>query len=191
MLKKLLVLAIAAASLAACSSTKEPEAKPMASAPVVVASAPVETPAPAPVVMNNNATFFGFNKYDINDEYKGIIGANSKYLAETKDAKIQIQGNTDDIGSVEYNLALGQKRANAVKKALIASGASKKQIETVSNGKLKPKFANDNDIDRAKNRRADIVYKNDQPHGYSLDQNSLPVVDEGFYNGTVAEGVVN
>ncbi len=188
MLKKLLVAAIAAASLVACSSTKAPEVKPVASAPV---EAPVEASAPAAVIMNNNAAFFAFNKYDIKDDFKGIIGANANYLAATKDAKIQVQGNTDDIGSVEYNLALGQKRANAVKKALVASGVSKKQVETVSNGKLKPKFANDNDADRAKNRRADIVYKNSEPHGYSVDQNGLPVVDEGFYNGTVTEGVLN
>ena len=190
MLKKLLVAAIAAAALAACSSTKAPEVKPVASAPVEAPAPEASAPA-APVVMNNNATFFAFNKYDIKDDYKGIIGANANYLAATKDAKVQVQGNTDDIGSVEYNLALGQKRANAVKKALIASGVSKKQIETVSNGKLKPKFANDNDADRAKNRRADIVYKNEEPHGYSVDQNGLPVVDEAFYNGTITEGVLN
>jgi peptidoglycan-associated lipoprotein len=196
MLKKILVAAAVAAAIAACSSTKEPVVEPVptpmpvASAPVAsepVASAPVE--APAPVVSNHNSVYYGFDKYDINPQYTDIIKANANHLAASGTAKVQIQGNTDDIGSVEYNLALGQKRADAVKKALIANGANAKQIETVSNGKLKPKYANDNDASRAQNRRADIIYKSGQPAGFSLDSNGLPMVDGSFYSGTVTEGV--
>ncbi|MFN7095028.1 MAG: OmpA family protein, partial [Burkholderiales bacterium] len=167
--------------------TPEPTPVPVEPAPApVIASAPV---ASAPVVLNHNSVYFGFNQYDIKDNYSGIIKANSDHLAASATAKIQVQGNTDDIGSVEYNVALGQKRANAVKKALIAAGAGKKQIEAISYGKLKPKFPNDTDANRALNRRADMVYKAEAPAGYSEDSNGLPMVDGSLYNGTVIEGV--
>lgn len=191
MLKKLLVAAAVSAAIAACSSAKAPEPAPepapiIASAPVV-ASAPVI--ASAPVVSNHNSVYFGFNQYDIKDGYTGIVKANADHLTASSTAKVQVQGNTDDIGSVEYNLALGQKRADAVKKALVADGATKKQVEAVSYGKLKPKYPNDNDASRAQNRRTDIVYKSGQPNGYSEDSNSLPMVDANVYSGTVVEGV--
>lgn len=194
MLKKLLALSIIGAAVVACGTTKAPKpveaSAPVASEPVAsepeVASAPAI--ASAPVASNHNSVYFDFNKYDIKDGYAGLVKANSTYLSNTVAAKVQIQGNTDDIGSVEYNLALGQKRADAVKKALIADGASAKQIEAVSYGKLKAKYANDTDASRAENRRSDIVYKAGQPSGYSLDSNGLPMVDGSVYNGTVAEG---
>ncbi|MEN9947094.1 MAG: hypothetical protein RLZZ293_1480 [Pseudomonadota bacterium] len=183
-MKKFLALLLAGSALVACSSNKEPKPEPVASAPV--ASEPV---APAPVVSNHNSVYFGFNKYDVKDDYSGIVKANGGYLAANPHAKVQVQGNTDDIGSVEYNLSLGQKRADAVKKALIATGANKAQVEATSNGKLKPKYDNSTDENRAMNRRADIEYKAAQPAGYSTDSNGLPVVDGSVYNGTVTQGV--
>lgn len=190
MLKKLLTLGILGAAVVACGTTKAPKAVE-ASAPVAsepVASAPEAAPviASAPVVSNHNSVYFEFNKYDINDSYSGLVKANSTHLSSTAGSKVQVQGNTDDIGSVEYNLALGQKRADAVKKALIADGASAKQVEAVSYGKLKAKYSNDTDAGRAENRRADIVYKAGQPAGYSADSNGLPMVDGTVYGGTVA-----
>lgn len=197
MFKKLLVAASVGTLIAACSATKAPEPVPDTNASAPVASAPVssapidQTPvSTAPVVSNHNSVYFGFNQYDIQDSYTGIIKSNADYLRAHSDAQIQLQGNTDDIGSVEYNLSLGQKRADAVKKTLVADGISAKQIEAVSYGKLKPKYGNDNDASRAQNRRTDIVYKKDQPTGYSLDSNSLPIVDGSFYTGSVSEGVV-
>lgn len=195
MFKKLLVAAAVGTAVAACSATKAPEPVPADNSSAPVASAPVTAPAndqavnTAPVTSNHNSVYFGFNQYDIQDSYTGIIKANADFLTAHTDATIQVQGNTDDIGSVEYNLALGQKRADAVKKALVADGISAKQIEAVSYGKLKPKYSNDNDASRAQNRRTDIVYKNGQPSGYSLDSNNLPVVDGTFFSGTVVEGV--
>jgi peptidoglycan-associated lipoprotein len=188
MLKKLLVAAAVSAAIAACSSTKEPEPAPE---PAPVASAPVVASAPevasAPVVSNHNSVYFGFDQYDIKEGYTGIVKANADHLVAAHDAKVQVQGNTDAVGSVEYNLALGQRRADAVKKALIADGASRKQIEAVSNGKLK--LLIDSKDREPKNRRSDIVYKAGQPTGYSQDSTGLPMVDESVYSGTVAEGV--
>jgi len=189
-MKKILALLIAGGALVACSSNKAPETdmKAVASAPEPVASAPVAS-APAPVVTNHNSVYFGFNKYDIKDDYTGIIKANADYLAAHKDAKVQVQGNTDDVGSVEYNLSLGQKRADAVKKALVANGATKAQVEAISNGKLKPKYDNNSSATKAMNRRSDIDYTAGQPAGYSTDSNGVPTVDGSVYNGTVTEGV--
>lgn len=195
MFKKLLVAASVGTAIAACSATKAPEPIPDINASAPVASAPVNSapvsdqPITSSVASNHNSVYFAFNQYDIQDSYTGIIKANADFLAAHTDAQVQLQGNTDDIGSVEYNLALGQKRADTVKKALVADGISAKQIEAVSYGKLKPKYTNDNDASRAQNRRTDIVYKNNQPSGYSLDSNNLPVVDGSFFSGTVVEGV--
>lgn len=198
-LDKLLVALVAGGVLVACSSTKSPEKSKeeevVASAPVVEeVSAPIveEASAPqvAPKVMNHNAVYFAFDKYNIVNNYDGVIKANGDYLISNSAAKVQIQGNTDDIGSVEYNLALGQRRANAVKNALISDGVNKRQIEAVSNGKLKPKYPNDIDDGRAKNRRSDIIYKMNEPKGYSMNSDSLPMVDDSFYNGQeVQEGI--
>ena len=188
-MKKLLALVIAGSSLVSCSTNQPPVEAPVASAPVVVeASAPVVI-ASAPVITNHNSVYFGFNKYDIKDDYTGLIKANATYLAGDAQAKVQVQGGTDDIGSVEYNLSLGQKRADAVKKALIVNGASKAQVEATSNGKLKPKYENNSSEARAMNRRADINFTAGQPAGYSTDANGLPMVDGSVYNGTVTQGV--
>ncbi len=190
MLKKILVASIAAGSIVACSSNKAP-APQVASEPVASAPAPVmEAPAAStPVVMNHNSVYFAFDKYDIKSEFSDLLKANSDYMVSKTDAKVQVQGNTDDIGSVEYNLALGQKRATAAKNALVAGGAAKSQLEAISYGKLKPKYPNDTAANRAQNRRADMVFTAEQPAGYSLDSDGLPMVDGGFFNGTVVTGV--
>jgi peptidoglycan-associated lipoprotein len=183
--KKLLVLALFTSLMAACSSTKEPVEEDASSEPAVVASQPVKAEH---VVSNHNSVFFAFNKYDVNQDYNGLVAANAKFLASNATAKVIVSGNTDDVGSVEYNLALGQKRSNAVKKALLAAGAKSSQIEATSNGKLKAKFANDNDQNRSLNRRADIVYKGDAPKGYSVE-NDLPKVNVEFYGSDLPQGI--
>ena len=194
LIKKVLVATAISAAIAACSTTKtvetppEPAPVPVASEPVMEAPISSEPVAEAPAVSNHNSVYFAFDKYDIRDGYTGIVKSNSDYLASNSTARVQVQGNTDDIGSVEYNLALGQRRADAVKRALIAGGAH--HVEATSNGKLKPKYPNDNAVGRGQNRRSDIMYKSGQPGGYSLDSNGLPMVDGSFYSGAVTEGVL-
>lgn len=192
----LLLAAIVGSVVTACSLTQSPKSCGDTSAPVQEASAPVVAVASepiissAPVVMNHNSVYFAFDKYDVKDGYRGVVQTNANYITSNPQALVQIQGNTDDIGSVEYNLSLGQRRADAVKKALIADGVDRNHIEAVSYGKLKPKYPNDTAASRAQNRRSDIVYKSAQPQGYSVDSsNELPMIDGNFYNGTVIEGV--
>lgn len=124
-----------------------------------------------------NSVYFAVDQYSVDEQYAAVIDSNANYLASHGAASVRVEGNTDDTGSVEYNLALGQRRADAVKKSLIGKGVNIKQIEAISNGKLMVKFSNASDDGRAKNRRTDIIYTSGQkPAGYSVNANGLPVI---------------
>jgi len=92
-------------------------------------------------------------------EFKDLVTAHAKFLANNRQYKILIQGNTDDRGSREYNLALGQKRADAIKKMVTLLGAREEQVESVSLGKEQPKNEGQNEAAWAENRRGDILYQ--------------------------------
>lgn len=124
-----------------------------------------------------NSVYFGVDQYSVDNQYDAVITQNANYLASHITAHVKVEGNTDDTGSVEYNLALGQRRADAVKRALVGKGANIKQIDAVSNGKLMAKFSNASDDGKAKNRRADIIYSGSQkPAGYTVNTDGLPVI---------------
>ena len=105
--------------------------------------------------------YYEYNRYEIKEEYVPVIDAHAKFLMDHADLKIAVQGNCDDRGSREYNLALGQRRADSVKRAMVLSGVGDKQIETVSFGAEKPVALGQDEESWAKNRRADIVYPNE------------------------------
>ena len=107
----------------------------------------------------NKSVFFDFDSFVVKSEYQPVVEAHGKYLASTKNRRVVVEGHTDERGGREYNLALGQKRAEAVKQRLMLLGASDAQIETVSFGKEKPKAVGSNEEAWAQNRRADIVYR--------------------------------
>jgi len=107
------------------------------------------------------SVYYEYDRYDIKEEYVPIVEAHSKFLMDHADLKIAVQGNCDDRGSREYNLALGQRRANSVKHAMVLLGVADKQIETVSFGAEKPAALGQDEDSWAKNRRADIVYPNE------------------------------
>ncbi|HTH94608.1 MAG TPA: peptidoglycan-associated lipoprotein Pal [Rhodocyclaceae bacterium] len=109
-------------------------------------------------ILSKREIFFDLDSYAIRDEFKPVLEAHAKFLQANPSYKMLIQGNTDERGSREYNLALGQKRAEAVKKALQLLGASESQIEAVSLGKEKPRCTDANEDCWAQNRRADILY---------------------------------
>jgi peptidoglycan-associated lipoprotein len=116
---------------------------------------------PKTIVYGKRSIYFDFDSYKVKPEYQAVIEAHAKYLRDNKDKKanIVIQGNTDERGTTEYNLALGQKRSEAVKKALSLMGADQSQLESVSFGKEKPKAKGYSEEAWKENRRADIVYK--------------------------------
>ena len=104
------------------------------------------------------SVYYEYNHYDIKEEYVPVIDAHAKFLMDHTDLKIAVQGNCDDRGSREYNLALGQLRADSVKRARVLLGVGDKQIETVSFGAEKPVAFGQDEESWAKNRRSDIVY---------------------------------
>jgi peptidoglycan-associated lipoprotein len=151
--------------LAACSSTKLDD-----KAPVVDHSAGADARSVGTVnatsdplndpqgVLAKRSVYFDYDSYSVKGEYQPLLENHAKYLQSHKDRKIIIQGNTDERGGAEYNLALGQKRAEAVRKSMSLLGVSDSQMEAVSLGKEKPKAQGHDDAAWAENRRADIVY---------------------------------
>jgi peptidoglycan-associated lipoprotein len=104
------------------------------------------------------SVYFGFDEYTVQTKYQKMLSAHASYLKANPKQKIIIQGNTDERGTAEYNLALGQRRSDAVRKSLNLMGVSDDQMEAVSFGKEKPKAEGDTEAAWAENRRADIVY---------------------------------
>ena len=103
--------------------------------------------------------YFDYDSFNVKDEYKPVLQAHAKFLVENPSSKVYLQGHTDERGSREYNLALGQKRADAVRRIMAVLGVKDNQIEGVSYGEEKPKNAGHDDSAYVQNRRADIVYQ--------------------------------
>ena len=170
--KSLAFIVSSAALLSACSSPVK-----LNDAPVVERSAertappvadgrdvrPVDTGSVDPLndpkgELAKRSVYFDYDSYVVRDDGKPIVEKHSAFLNKNKARKVLIQGNTDERGGTEYNLALGQKRAEAVRRAMGSMGVSESQMEAVSLGEEKPKAIGANEAAWAENRRADIVY---------------------------------
>jgi peptidoglycan-associated lipoprotein len=185
MMFRLASVTILTMAVAACSSPpKAPEAAP-APAPVVAAPAPVATPAPAPApaapqaapeskvtpvtlaphldpanaLSKDRSVFFDFDQFVIREPDRRVVELHGKYLASANAVKVVVEGNADERGSREYNLALGNKRAQAVVQSLKLLGAKDGQMEAVSYGEERPRASGHDEASWAQNRRADIVYR--------------------------------
>jgi peptidoglycan-associated lipoprotein len=110
-------------------------------------------------ILSKRSVYFDLDKYDVKAEYKPMVEAHAKYLTGNKGAKVAVQGNTDERGSREYNIALGNNRADSVRKMMNVFGASDSQIEVISFGEDKPRAACHDESCWKENRRADIVYQ--------------------------------
>ncbi len=179
---KTLVTIIAFALLGACSTVKlNDKAAPVEDRNT---SGSASTPAPAPApsaaksggdtsatrsaavdplndpsnILYKRSVYFDYDQYTMKEEYRALVEAHGKFLAANPDRKVTIQGNTDERGGSEYNLALGQKRAEAVRRAMVLAGARDSQLEAISFGKEKPKSTGSDEAAWAENRRADIAY---------------------------------
>ena len=106
--------------------------------------------------LTQRTVYFDFDSYVVKDEYRPLIDRFAKSLAGDRAKRLQVEGHTDDRGGREYNLALGQKRAEAVAKSLALLGAASTQVEAVSFGKERPAASGSDDDARAKNRRAEL-----------------------------------
>ena len=170
-LQTLAMIVSSAVLLAACSTpvklnepAKVEERAPVAATPDTRTVATVDTGSTDPLndpqgVLAKRSVYFDFDSYIVKDEFKGVVEAHAKYLVAHKERKVAIQGNTDERGGREYNLALGQKRAEAVRKAMALLGVPESQIEAVSFGKEKPKAQGSDEAAWAENRRSDIAYQ--------------------------------
>lgn len=110
-------------------------------------------------VLAKRSVYFDFDSFVVRDEYRPLVEAHARYLTTNRGRRIAIQGNTDERGSREYNLALGQKRAEAVRRSLAVLGVSDQQMEAVSFGEERLRSVAGDEAAHAENRRADIVYQ--------------------------------
>jgi peptidoglycan-associated lipoprotein len=165
-----------ALALAGCASVEEqtpapvvPQATPAAPAPsagtVQRPAAPSTAVAPpsAPAFASKTAMpgkrsiYFDFDRVEIKPEFRAVIEENAKYLRENPSVRIRIEGNCDERGSREYNVALGQRRAEAVMKTLALLGVAESRMEAISYGEEKPRAAGHDETSWAENRRGDVV----------------------------------
>ena len=160
-LKKLLPLACTALLISACSSVKLDDTNGVATVNARGSSTYDPISDPKSSVYGKRSIYFEFDSYTVDQKYVSTISAHASYLKafQKQKASIIIQGNTDDRGTAEYNLALGQKRSESVKRALLAQGVNESQVEAVSFGKEKPFKPAQTEAAFKENRRADIIYR--------------------------------
>jgi len=165
-MKKLLLPSLLILALAACDTTKDQAAttddattknqhtatnvKPVDTKPLGSSGLPSD--------LANKSVFFDYDSYVIRTDGRPVIDSHARFLAQQPARKVTIQGNADERGSREYNLALGQKRAEAVRRALKLQGVSDAQMEAVSLGKEQPRCTASTEACWAENRRGDFVY---------------------------------
>jgi peptidoglycan-associated lipoprotein len=161
---RIALVALLCVGAAAC--TKKAEVKAPAPAPEQAAApqAPVSDGKYTPADLQTDAclrqrvVYFDFDKSEIKPEFQQIMACHAKYLQDRPTAQVRLEGNTDERGTREYNLGLGERRANAVSSALQANGGSASQLTVVSYGKEKPVCREHNEDCWSKNRRVEIVY---------------------------------
>lgn len=179
-MKKLILGMVLVNLLAACASqeAKDTKASVEDKSPAAIAekaaepsvqtaaiqTAPAQQQALEPLkdpanILSRRSVYFDYDSSAVKDEYKSMVEAHAKYIVGRPSAHVTLQGNCDERGSREYNLALGQRRAEAVKKMMTVLGVVDKQIEAVSLGEEKPKAAGNDEASWAQNRRTDIVYQ--------------------------------
>ncbi|MFO1505581.1 MAG: peptidoglycan-associated lipoprotein Pal [Lysobacterales bacterium] len=162
---RVVLIALVAAGATACAKKAvKPESAPIESTPPA-STAPVEHQGrytreslDTDSCLRQRVIYFDFDKSEIKPEFQAQIACHAEYLKEFPEARVRLEGNTDERGSREYNLGLGERRANAVDSALVAAGASASQLNVVSYGEERPVCREHNEACWSKNRRVEIVY---------------------------------
>jgi len=183
-MNKLLVSAFFAALLAGCASTQTPETGPPVEDRTPAAGSGAGGASTSPGsgsniggtatpgsgqgasalrdpnnILSRRSIYFDYDSDAVKDQYRPLVEAHARYLQSNRSARMTIQGNTDERGSREYNIALAQRRADSAKRMMQLLGAGESQIETVSFGEEKPRAEGNDEKAYAENRRADIVYQ--------------------------------
>jgi peptidoglycan-associated lipoprotein len=175
MIKRVFLGLLVAAVMAGCSSVKlddvPVEDKSASSVPGQGGGGPATQSQVAPVAADTaSATaqgpvnvarlvYFDYDSYSIKPEFQSLIEAHARFLKANANRHVSLEGHTDERGGREYNLALGQRRAEAVRRALALLGVADNQMEAVSFGKEKPAVQGNGEEAWAKNRRVEIVYR--------------------------------
>ena len=169
----LVVLLVACLGLTACAHKKPIETPPPPASEVGAGSEASgagangaaagqngddETAGPQAGLLAKRVIYFDFDSSEIKGDGTDIVGAHAKYLANNPTARVRLEGHTDDRGSREYNIGLGERRAQSVRRALLLQGATEAQLSTVSYGAERPAVAGHDETAWAKNRRVEIVY---------------------------------
>ena len=165
-MKRLILAILLTNFLVACASSKPKEevVAPMASTQPSATSSEADAQAAQAAadelaaLKSKNSTHFPFDVDVVQEADHEIILMHSSYLAAHPDVKVRVEGNADERGSSEYNLALGQRRAQNTMRALVLGGANATQFETISYGEEKPRCTEHNEACWWQNRRADINY---------------------------------
>jgi len=165
-MKKLVISIVLVNLLAACASPKKPDAptapeqtKPAAEQKVVIGSDTAIDPLnDATSILAKRSVYYPLDVDTVQAADKPAVEAHAKYLADHASRKVRLEGNCDERGSNEYNLALGQRRADGVKKMLELGGAKAGQVESVSYGEEKPKGTAHDEASWSQNRRTDLNY---------------------------------
>ena len=161
---RIALVALLCVGAAACSKKQEVKPQPpveqTAPPPAAATSDGKYTPADldTDACLRQRVVYFDFDKSEIKPEFQQIMACHAKYLQDRPSAQLRLEGNTDERGTREYNLGLGERRANAVDSALQANGASASQMTVISYGKEKPVCREHNEDCWSKNRRVEIVY---------------------------------
>lgn len=155
-----LMLALPLVAVAACSSNKNDDQTDTNNVPVVEQGPTAEELARQQLeqLKQQNIVYFGFDKYDISSDYANLLDAHAAFLRANPSVRITVEGHADERGTPEYNIALGERRANAVKMYLQGKGVSDDQLKIVSYGKEKPAVLGHDEAAYAKNRRAVLDY---------------------------------
>ena len=174
-LKQLFVVGFVGLTLVGCSSTPKPveEAPEVTQVEEVVtiqvdedieaakqakARALAAQKAELLATIQREVVYFDFDQSEVKSQFYSTIKANADYMALEQNATVTIEGHCDERGTREYNIALGERRANAVKRALIAEGVSPSRIKVISYGEEQPAAEGHNESAWAKNRRAEFSY---------------------------------
>ncbi len=158
-----LITSVAALGILAGCACPPKAVAPMAAAPEQPRMAePVPEPAPAPrpvAAAPSGSVYFDYDKSDVKNQYRPVVESHARYLKSNPNASAAVQGNADERGSSEYNLALAQRRADSVKSQLLLQGVSENQVESVSFGEEQPRASGSDEAAYAENRRVDVDYK--------------------------------
>ena len=177
-MKKLLITFGCVALLAGCASKGPPTDVPVESRDTSSTKSTVQTPSTQGVqstpivgstlktdslrdpnnILSKRIIYFDYDQDSLKSEFANIVQAHAKFLTENRGRKIRLEGHADERGSREYNMALGQRRADAVRKAAGVMGVSSDRMETISFGEDKPRSNGRDESAWAENRRVEIVY---------------------------------